>query len=440
MQFAVEYNLFSVQFYHQQVSLFKHSLFQTLFHLKGNARGAVFTEALWGIPYNLYAPYISVYMLALGLHDFQIGLLNSVGLGFQVFWSLVSGALTDKFGRKRTVFFSDMISWSIACIIWAVARDFNYFLLAVIVNSVWRVSHTSWSCILVEDADPDQLMDIYTWIYIAGLLSAFFAPLAGLLINAYGLVPTVRILYILAAVMMTAKFIVMNAMVTETRRGKIRMEETHGQSLFALLGEYRGVLSQILRTPATMYTIGIMLIMAIFGSINSSFWSILVTRKLLIPEQFLAVFPVARSIVMLLFFFFVTPIIREMNFRNPILVGLAGFILSQLILITAPAHSYALLVLSTVIEACSAAAVNVQVDRMFVLNVDETERARIIAITMVIVVLLSTPFGAIAGKLSEINRILPFILNMVLFVIGMVLVWQAARSARNLRSRQIAQV
>jgi predicted MFS family arabinose efflux permease len=176
-----------------------------------------------------------------------------------------------------------------------------------------------------------------------------------------------------------------------------------------------------------------MLVMAIFNTVNSSFWAILVTRKLLIPEQNLAIFPVARSIVMLIFFFFVTPIIREMNFRNPMLIGLGGFVLSQLILVTAPPSSYVLLVLSTIIEACSAAAVNVQLDRMFVINVDEAERARIISITLVIVVLFSSPFGAIAGRLSEVDRTLPFILNMVLFVIGMVLVWLAARYARKHR-------
>jgi hypothetical protein len=48
----------------------------------------------------------------------------------------------------------------------------------------------------------------------------------------------------------------------------------------------------------------------------------------------------------------------------------------------------------------------------------------------VIVVLVSSPFGAIAGKMSEFNRILPFILNIFLFAIGIVLVWLAARYAR----------
>jgi len=126
-----------------------------------------------------------------------------------------------------------------------------------------------------------------------------------------------------------------------------------------------------------------------------------------------------------------------MHFRNPMLVGLCGFILSQLILIAAPAGSYGLLVISVILEACSAGAVNIQVDRMFVVNVDSAERARIMAIVMVIVVAMTSPFGYIAGKMSEANRVFPFIFNVGLFVIGIALVWMAARSSR---PRQIAVV
>jgi DHA1 family tetracycline resistance protein-like MFS transporter len=411
-------------------SLLNHPLINTLFHLKRNARGVVLTEPLWGIPYNLYAPYVSIYMLSLGLHDSQIGLIFSINMGLQVFWSLIGGAITDKLGRKRTTLIFDLITWSVPCLIWAAAQNFTYFVVAAVINSGWRVTHTSWTCTLVEDTQPELLIDVYTWIYIAGLLSAFFAPLAGLFIHAYNLIPTVRGLYILAFFMMTAKFLIMNGMVEETRRGKIRMAETSHQSLFTLLGEYRGVLGKILRTPATLYFIGIWLVTSIFATVNGGFWAVLVTKKLMIPEQNLALFPFVRSLVMLGFFFFITPLLRNLPFRNPMLVGIAGFIVSQLILISAPVGSYPLLVVSIVLEACSAAALNVQVDRMFVLNVDEAERARIMAIVMVIVVGLSAPFGYIAGKLSEIDRVFPFMLNIVLFSIGLVLVWLADRHAR----------
>ncbi len=92
----------------------RHPLMMTLRNLDGNARGCVYTEPLWGIPFNLYTPYVSVYMLALGMTDSQIGFLASLGTIFQVFWTLVSGAITDKLGRKKTTLIFDLISWQLA--------------------------------------------------------------------------------------------------------------------------------------------------------------------------------------------------------------------------------------------------------------------------------------------------------------------------------------
>ena len=406
-----------------------HPLFTMLRDVKGNARGCILTEPLWGIPFFLYAPYVSVYMLALGVKDSQIGLIVSIGMVFQIGFALLSGAITDKLGRKRTTFIFDLLSWSIPALIWAVAQNLNYFLIAAVINSVWRVTHNSWSCLLVEDTDPEILVDVYSWIYISGLLAAFFAPLASIFINQFSLVPTVRGLYLFAFVLMTAKFLIMNGMVTETKQGLIRMEQTKNQSLFSLLSEYRGVFKQILHTPRTLYTVGVILIMSTCWMINGTFWSIYVTQKLLIPPQHLALYPFARSITMLFFFFLVMPRMRNLNFRNPILIGLTGYIISQLILITSPEKGYLTLLVSTLIEAVSYATVSTLLDKMVVVTVDAQERARILAIIYVIVILFTSPFGWIAGELSEINRVLPFILNIVYFAVGGGLVIVASRIA-----------
>src|ERR1044071_4147917 len=73
-----------------------HSLITTLKSLTGNPRGCVYTEPLWGVPFNLYAPYISIYMLALGLTDTEIGTILSISWGFQIILAFLSGVITDK--------------------------------------------------------------------------------------------------------------------------------------------------------------------------------------------------------------------------------------------------------------------------------------------------------------------------------------------------------
>jgi len=412
-----------------------HSLITSLKEFKGNARGCVYTEPIFGIPYNLYIPYASLYMIALGLSDKQIGLTVSIGWAFQIFLALLSGVITDKLGRRLTTLIFDLLSWSVPALISAIAQNYWYFLGAAVINSAWRVTHNSWTCLMVEDTDPDQLVDIYSWVYIAGLLVAFFAPLAGLLIKTYTLVPTMRGLYLFASVMFTVKCITTYRLTRETEQGKIRMHATRQQSVFSVLGEYRGVFREVLRTPQTLYTAGIMLIMSICMLINGTFWAIIVTEKLHIPTQNLALFPFVKSVIMLVFFFVIIPRMRRLHFKIPMVLGFAGFVLSQMLLITIPEKGYALLLVSILLEACSTAVVSPLVDQMTVRTVDPKERARIQSILYVGIILLTSPFGWIAGLLSEANKNLPFILNISLFAAGGLLAYIAGEASQK---RQLA--
>jgi len=73
-------------------------------------------------------------MLALGLTDGQIGFLLSLNLAFQILGALLGGAITDKLGRRKTTFIFDIVSWSIPTLLWAIAQDFRYFVVAAVIN------------------------------------------------------------------------------------------------------------------------------------------------------------------------------------------------------------------------------------------------------------------------------------------------------------------
>lgn len=299
-----------------------------------------------------------------------------------------------------------------------------------IVNAVWRVTNNSWQRLLVEDTDEKLLVDVWSWIYISGLLVAFVSPLTGVLIERYSLIPTIRGLYIFAFVMMTAKFIVTNALVTETQQGLVRMEETKNQPLFSVLREYPAVFRQILRTPATLLTVGLMLVLGISRMISGTFWSILVTENLGVSEAQLSLYAFVRSITMLIFFFLVMPRLRMIDERKSMILGFSGLLLSQVLLISVPEKSYILLLIATILEAGSLPAAGTVLEKIIVVTVNAKERARIMAILYVIVLLCTSPFGWIAGQISEINRRLPFVLNIVLFGLGVLLTIVAMRGTR----------
>ena len=398
-----------------------HPLIDTLLHLKGNPKACVYTEPLWGIPNSLFMPFVSIYMYALGVSDSQIGLIASINMVFQIVFALLSGIITDKLGRKRTTFVFDFLAWSIPCLIWAFSNSFIYFVIAAIINSVMRVTMNSWNCLLVEDCDRKQIVNIYAWIYISGLIAAFFAPVTGLFIGWFELIPTIRVIYLISFVMMTFKFIILNKYATETTQGIIRMEETRHLNMFQQFSGYGAVIKQMLRTSETMLTLGIMLIMNICIMVNGIFWSILVTQDVDIPAKSVGMFPFLRSFVMLVFFFVLVPKIKAIRFKKPLITGFSTFIASQLLLIVTPEKSYLILIISILLEACSLSLISPLLDSMQVIMVDPKERARLIAMMYVIVMALSSPFGWIAGVLSGIDHRLPFAMNIMLLALGILL-------------------
>lgn len=221
--------------------LMKNPMLSFLMGLKGNARACLWPEPLWGIPYNLCLPYASLYMAALGLSPAQIGYVASINIVAQVIFAVLSGVVTDKLGRRRTTFLFDTLSWSVPEFLWMISQDFRWFAAAAVFNGAWRVTENSWSLLLIDDMKQEDIMPAFSLTQMLGLFSAFFAPLSKIAIDAFGLVPTMRVLYGVTFVSMTVKFILVQKFSVETSVGCRRMEATKNKSLFRLLYECKDV-------------------------------------------------------------------------------------------------------------------------------------------------------------------------------------------------------
>src|SRR6266540_5404667 len=405
-----------------------HPLFQTLRELKGNPRVSVLTEVMFGISYNLFTPFFAVYMLALGLTDQQIGSIASLGLVVQIFTALLSGAIVDKFGRRLTLLIFDTLCWSVPCLIWAAAQDIRFFVVAALMNSLWRVSHIAWTCLLVEDAEERHLVHIWTWIMIFAVCSAFFTPIGGLVVARFGLIPAVRGLYVFGFIVLTAKFILLYAYSHETVRGVQRMQETRHRSLVSLMGEYRSVFKQLLHSRPILAALSLMVITNIYTTISTNFWGVLFTGKLGFSNSQISTYVAIRSIVMTICFFLIGPRLTNLRrFRLPLWTGFAAFLVSQLLLVIMPPQAVMLLVLSVVLEGLACALVSPMTESLLALALESNERARVSAMVSVALIVLISPFGWIAGQLSALDRSLPFALNMGLFAVGLVLIWLIGR-------------
>ena len=399
-----------------------HPLLQVLADNKGNPRTLVLIEPLWGIPYNLISPFATLYMYTQGITDVQIGLILSVTMVFQVLFSFFGGILSDKMGRKYTTMMGDFFGWSLACLVWSISNNFWLFLIAALLNCFEQINQTAWYCLLIEDARPKDLVGIYTWVNIGGLVAIFFAPLSGLFVSSYSIVPVVRVLYTLFALTMLTKTLITFRFCRETKQGQIRRAETKGVSILHMLGEYRQLIPTLLKDRSVLKAVAVSVILYVTNMVSTNFFGLYVTQRLGLSENFLALFPILNAAVMLIFMVGIQHRISTTKFRIPLWIGLALYSVAALVLIFSPANNLGFVLLYVFFAALAAALVNPRKDALLQLNIAPQERARLNALIMASTIALSSPFGYLAGWLSSLDRRLPFVFTVLLFITAMLII------------------
>lgn len=399
-----------------------HPLLQVLADNGGNPRTLVLIEPLWGIPYNLISPFATLYMYTQGITDVQIGTILSITMVVQVVFSFFGGILADKLGRKFTTMMGDFFGWGMACLVWSVSNNFWLFLIAALLNCFEQINQTAWYCLLIEDARPKDLVGLYTWVNIGGLVAIFFAPLSGLFVNSYSIVPVVRVLYLLFALTMITKTLITFKFCHETKQGKIRRAETKGVSVLHMLGEYRQLIPSLLKDRGVLKAVAVSVILYITNMVSTNFFGLYVTQRLGLSENFLALFPILNAAVMLVFMVGFQHRMNTEKFRLPLWIGLGLYALAALVLIFSPADSLGFVLLYVLVAAVAAALVNPRKDALVQLNISVEERARLNALIMASTIALSSPFGYLAGWLSSLDRRLPFVFTFLLFVTAMIII------------------
>ncbi len=395
-----------------------NDIVQTFTELKGNPKWSIMTEPLWFIPYALYTPFASLYMYALGLTSEQIGMTISVGCVLQVLFALLGGAITDKLGRRLTTFVFDFISWTIPCLIWAFAQNFWWFMIAAVINASFQITNASWNCLFIEDCPPKHLTNAFTLIHMCGMLSVFFSPIAIYFVDKYSVVEVVSVIYLISAISMGAKFILLYVCGNETEVGRQRMIETKDVTYRELFLGYGEVIGQILHSGRMMFVVIFMALNNIIMIVTNNFFSLYITQELSIEDSYVAVFPMVRTAVMLLFVVILQNTMNRMKMKNSLLAGFFVYVISHVILLIAPASNIWFIMLYTILEAMAYAIVVPRRDALMAFYVEIKERSRIYAIFNAGMIAISAPFGVIIGKLFAVNRMYPFVLNILLFVIA----------------------
>ena len=411
-----------------KAALMRNPMIASLLSMRGNARACLWPEPLWGVPYNLYLPYASLFMAALGLSPAEIGYVASINIVSQVFFATLSGVITDKLGRRWTTFIFDTLSWSVPEFLWMLSQDFRWFAAAAVFNGAWRVTENSWSLLLIDDMKEEEIVPAFSLTQMLGLFSAFFAPLSKLAIDAFGLVPTMRVLYGITFVSMTIKFILVQAFSKETSIGRRRMAATKNKSMLRLLYECKDVYIRTVMSKRMLLTFGIFASYSLVTTLTNNYWALLVCQELGIEQGNVVFFTTIKSLVTLLCVLFLIPRVSRYPKKYPMLTGFAMHITAMALLVLAPrGAAEAMLLVSTLLEAMALSVLSPMTSSLLFINAGEEERARVCGLIYGTISLITAIFPSLIGQMAEVSLRWPFVVCIGLFVFAGALVVPISR-------------
>jgi len=156
---------------------------------------------------------------------------------------------------------------------------------------------------------------------------------------------------------MTAKFAILYAWSTETTQGTQRMAETKHQSLLSMILGYKKVFGKLIRSKEMRLALVISVILNITSISITNFFALYITRDVRIPEKYVALFPIGRAVIMLLFMFIIQPLTNRLHDRSVFLTGFGVYLASHVFLLLSRPDSQLMVIAYTLLEAVAFALV-----------------------------------------------------------------------------------
>lgn len=390
-------------------------------------------QPLWGISYGLYIPYMTLYMMALGLSTVQVGLINTISTMSQIVFLFVGPYLSDKIGRKKTNTLCDAVGWAAAAAMWAIAQNFTFFVLAALVNAFNRGSSAAWGCLIVEDTPPQHRIQVYRTFSLINISAGFFAPIAKVMVDNMGLVPAVRILFLFAAVAVTVMQIGRYRLVDESAIGKERIAAMKNVSFIGYFRTMPELLMRTLRNPYLMAVLIAKALNLVQAGVRDSFLSVHATAGLGLPQSIMSDIALVNSIVMLVVLFFAPPLIHKLRDDVALLSGMGLSMVGIFVIMMAPCGSAAVVMVGVVLSAVGAGMANPFIDMLCTNAMPDKDRAMLNALSSALFMVISAPSQFLAGVLSENAPHLPLVMMLVIMTaaIAVMAVTMASQRKKN---------
>jgi DHA1 family multidrug resistance protein-like MFS transporter len=212
--------------------------------MRGNLLTLIASWLFVFFTFSLVFSFESPFFRELGAPPFIIGLMGSVGAATLGLVRIPGAYITDKYGRKQIIVtMTFLIAFSF--VFYVFAPDWRFVLIGMVISNLSLIYQPALDAILADSIPPEKRGMGYAATNVIPNIPTVFAPaLAGYLVEIYGIVPGMRIVYTIVFFCMLAAAIIRLLFLKETLKNpqKIRLAEVKvafRNSLQAILEAWR---------------------------------------------------------------------------------------------------------------------------------------------------------------------------------------------------------
>lgn len=214
--------------------------------MRGNLLTLIASWLFVFFTFSLVFSFESPFFRELGAPPFVIGLMGSVGAATLGLVRIPGAYITDKYGRKQIIVtMTFLIAFSF--VFYVFAPDWRFVLIGMVISNLSLIYQPALDAILADSIPPEKRGMGYAATNVIPNIPTVFAPaLAGYLVEIYGIVPGMRIVYTIVFFCMLAAAIIRLLFLKETLENpqKIRLAEVKAafrNSLQAILEAWRNM-------------------------------------------------------------------------------------------------------------------------------------------------------------------------------------------------------
>ena len=387
--------------------------------LRGNLLVLMASYMVFGFTSGLFSPFRSPYIRELGASPLVLGLMTSAGYVILALVRIPGAFIADRYGRWKVIVvftFGAALSYAFYVFAW----DWRVILVAVVVSSLSHIYQPALEAIEADSLPPGRRGLGYSLIWVMPGVPAFLGPVAsGYLVERYGLVPGMRVVYAVVLVCVLAVAGIRWRYLEETageeeELGRRELVASFRESVWSIREAWRGMDREI------RYVTLVYLLMSLEFPLFQTFYSLYAYDVVGVTGLEWGLISTIGSVALILVGYPAGKIVDRIGRRRSML--LAYLLSTPTLLGFMAARGFIQMAVVNVVFQVSTAFFFPALNALRADMVPREKRGRIMGLMGTMRSIAMVPAATVFGYLYELNRAYPYMIGVAIEVVTVTII------------------